>query len=376
MNIIMRGQLAFMAKRFETIGVTTYDSKHFSECSEREGIRIQAIEMTRTISLLKDIKALWKLYRFFVKEHPEIVHSHTPKAGLLSMVAAWLARVPIRLHTVAGMPLTEAVGLKRSILNLTERLTYACSNLIYPNSYGLLQIIKENQFCAEDKLKVIANGASNGANITYFRDDYAGDSYSEKERIRNKLGINSEAIVFSFIGRIATEKGISELVTAFTKLKKSTSKEVKLILVGPFEKTYGVLDSSVKEIINSDLDIMPLGRFDDVRPYLLASDIYTFPSYREGFPNSVLEAGAMSLPCIVTNINGCNEIIEDQVNGLLVPVKDENALFQAMSRLMDNPQERDDFSKNARKVIEQKFRNEVVWDGLLEEYETLLSKKQ
>ncbi|MCF6359277.1 MAG: glycosyltransferase family 4 protein [Cyclobacteriaceae bacterium] len=370
----MRGQLSFMSQHFETIGVTTYDPKHFSECQKREQIRMHKIEMVRTISFLKDIKALWKLYRFFMTENPDIVHSHTPKAGLLSMVAAWLARVPIRLHTVAGMPLTEAKGLRKRILSFTEKLTYACSNLIYPNSYGLLQIIKENEFCRVNKLKVIANGGSNGVDTEYFRKDYAGNPFAAKQKIRDELGIESSAVVFSFIGRIASEKGIAELVTAFRRLRDKTSVGIKLILIGPFEETYGVLDKSDKEIIISDTDIMALGRFDDVRPYLLASDVYTFPSYREGFPNSVLEAGAMSLPCIVTDINGCNEIIEDEVNGLVVPVKDEGSLYQAMARLMKSAEEREYFSKNSRTVIEQKFRNEVVWQGILNEYEGLLSK--
>ena len=117
MNIILKGQLEFMNKYFEVVGVTGYDEKHFNDCRDREGIRMEVVEMSRTINIIKDIKSLILLYFLFRREKPQIVHSHTPKAGLLGMLAAQLARVPIRLHTVGGMPLTEAKGVKRKLLN-------------------------------------------------------------------------------------------------------------------------------------------------------------------------------------------------------------------------------------------------------------------
>jgi glycosyltransferase involved in cell wall biosynthesis len=372
MNIILRGQLAHMNQYFDVIGVTGYDEKHFHECGEREGIRMHAIEMSRTISILRDLLALWKLYAFFRKEKPAIVHSHTPKAGLLGMLAAYFARVPIRLHTVGGMPLLEVTGRKRSILNFAERLTYACAHKIYPNSTGLEKIIEELDFCDKSKLSVIANGGSNGIDIDRFRPDYAGGTEQNIYNDRANLKIDRDALVFCFVGRIAKEKGIEELVTAFTSLRNSLpDKKMKLLLIGPFEKAYGILDDKVKDQITSDRDVLAPGRFDDVRPYYLLSDVYVFPSYREGFPNTLLEAGAMGLPSIVSNINGCNEIVEDYVNGLIIPAKDTTALYNAMLQMTDDSR-RKAIAAKARTVIAAKFGREIVWKGLLEEYRSFL----
>src|SRR5690606_38864836 len=155
--------LHFMSQYYEVLGVSSNgENNELAHVTEREGIPTQAIEMTRQITPLKDLKAVWQLYRLFKKEKPFIVHSHTPKAGTLSMLAAKLAGVPHRLHTIAGLPLMEATGLKRTVLNMVEKATYACATKIYPNSYGLVEIILEHQFTSKKKLKVIANGSSNG----------------------------------------------------------------------------------------------------------------------------------------------------------------------------------------------------------------------
>lgn len=375
MNIILRGQLAFMNNFFEVVGVTGWDDKHFMECSAREGIRMHAVQMARTISIGKDLVALWKLYSFFKKEKPTIVHTHTPKAGLLGMVAAYLARVPVRLHTVGGMPLLEVTGRRRLILNFTERLTYACAHKVYPNSAGLKQIIEDHKFCDEGKLTVIGNGGSNGVDLENFNPHFAGERTKVINEYRTRLGIDPDALVFLFVGRIAREKGIHELLQAFTGLRNFyPHKNLKLLLIGPFEKAYGVLDEKIKDQIQTDRDIIAPGRFDDVRPYYLLSDVYVFPSYREGFPNTLLEAGAMELPSIVTNINGCNEIVDDDVNGLIIPAKDSNALFQAMAAMIDD-EKRMSLSAKARAVIASKFGREIVWNGLLNEYQSLVKIK-
>jgi glycosyltransferase involved in cell wall biosynthesis len=372
MNIILKGQLAFMNKYFEVIGISSHDEKHLSEVGEREGIVTHAIEMPRTISPVKDLIALCKLFIYFKKVKPTIVHTHTPKAGLLGMLASKFAGVPIRLHTVGGLPLVEVEGAKRVLLNFIEKLTYACAHNVYPNSKGLKQIIIENNFCDESKLKVLGNGGSNGINTTFFAPNYIENANEERENLRQKLQIESNDLVFCFVGRIATEKGIVELLDVFEELQ--ANHKIKLILVGTFEKHYGILGDDIKERIEKNTSILFLGRFDDVRPYYAMSDIYVFPSYREGFPNSVLEASAMSLPCIVTDINGCNEIIEDGINGLLIKPKDRIELKSAMQKLIDNPIYRNELASNARPHVEKYFKREVVWDALLGEYNNHINR--
>lgn len=373
MNIILKGQLSFMNQYFEVIGVTGYDEKHYEDVLKREQIQMEPIEMARTISPIKDLVSLWNLYLFLKKEKPEIVHTHTPKAGLLGMIAAYFAGVPTRMHTVAGMPWVELNGIKKWVVGWTEKITFACAHKVYPNSYGLKKIIDDNNFCSPKKLKVIANGASNGVNTSFF--DPNNSSLESREKLRQKHHISDE-IVFCFVGRIAKEKGIQELINSFEKLQKSPStSKIKLVLIGTFEKHYGLLGEALEKSITSNPDILALGRFDDVRPFYLMSDVFAFPSYREGFPNALMEAGAMALPSIATDINGCNEIISDGHNGIMIQPKNEEQLYQAMKKLIDKKELRISLAANARKIIVDKFRREIIWESLLDEYKMLLSKK-
>lgn len=212
---LIKGQMRFMSSHYEVIAVSA-GGNLLDEVAIEESVRVKAVEMTREITLVKDLAALWKMYRLFRSEKPVIVHSHTPKAGIVGMLAAWLARVPIRLHTVAGLPLMEAAGSKRKLLNSVERLTYACATRVYPNSLGLKKFILENGFTQESKLKVIANGSSNGIDTALFNP--ALFPTTQKEELRASLNIHPDDFVFIFIGRLVKDKGINELVAAFKRV--------------------------------------------------------------------------------------------------------------------------------------------------------------
>lgn len=374
MRIILRGQLAFMNKYFDVVGITSYDAMHFDKISKSEGIRTKVINFVRDINLFQDISALVKLLFIFLEEKPSIVHTHTPKAGLLGMLASWLTGVPVRLHTVGGMPLVEAKGLKRKLLNFTERLTYKCSHSVYPNSFGLRNIILENNLCPAHKLKVIANGGTNGIDAEFFSVASFSDPEGERKKLRDELSIKNDEIVFLFVGRLAAEKGIYELIDVFEELRNQH--RIKLILIGPFEQDYGIISNNYKNKIETNNGILFLGRFDDVRPYYLLSDVFVLPSYREGLPGAVLEAGAMGLPCIVTDINGCNEIIRDGFNGLLVKPKDRTSLKNAMQKLIEDSPLRIKLAGNARKAVISKYERHIIWNALLEEYRTHLKRSK
>lgn len=376
MNILLKGQLAFMNRHFDVVGVTGKDEKHFKEAGEREGIRMVPIAMQRAISPVNDLVSLYKLYAFMRKEKPAIVHTHTPKAGLLGMAAAWLAGVPVRLHTVAGLPLVETSGFKRKLLSFIEKITYRMAHEVYPNSYGLEEIILKEKFCDKDKMRVIANGSSNGINTTHFSTDFIeGDKQEYREKFRADLGIMPGDVVFGFVGRLSSEKGIAELVHAFLKLQNQPGGEkAKLLLVGPMEKDTGILSDDVIRSIEETPGILAVGRHDDIRPYLFTSDVFAFPSYREGFPNVVLQAGALGLPCIVSNINGSNEIIKHNVNGLIVPVKNTEQLFEAMGLLLNDKALREKLASKARETVVTQFENHIVWEAILAEYKKHLKQ--
>jgi glycosyltransferase involved in cell wall biosynthesis len=371
MNIILRGQLSYMNQFYEVVGVTSPDTKHFPDCAQREGIRMVAIPMQRTIHPWKDLVALVRLYKLMRIEHPSIVHTHTPKAGLLGMLAAWLIRVPVRIHTVGGMPLMEAKGIKKMLLVWAEKLTYFCAHKVLPNSTGLQEIILQHGLCRAEKLQVIGFGASNGVPSEYFHRDRLGDAQEVRMAVRAQLNLPQHLPVVLYVGRIAREKGIGELLQAFRNLQaKGTT--FYLLFIGLPERIHGVLSIEDLSFIEESPYIVAPGRFDDVRPYYLAADLCVLPSYREGLPNTLLEAGAMGLPCIATDINGCNEIIEDDVNGLLVSPKSVNALESALNDLILNPEKRNRLASAARARIVERYDTQIVWKGLEQLYKDAL----
>lgn len=366
---LLTGQLKFMSQYFEVIGISSKgEHNKLKKVSKNEGVRVIPVEMTRKITPFKDLKAVWQLYKIFKKEQPFIVHSHTPKAGTLSMLAALLARVPNRLHTIAGLPLVEATGVKRLILNTVEKITYGCATKIYPNSYGLVEIILEHKFTSKHKLKVIGKGSSNGIDTNHFNPTLYTDDF--KSDLRKKLNIPENSFVFIFLGRLVTDKGLNELISAFSKLNNAYN-DIKLLLVGGYEKELDPLSPESEAIINSNKNIVTTGWVDDVRPYFSIANALTFPSYREGFPNVVMQAAAMELVSIVSDINGCNEIIQNKENGIIIPVKNEQALYNAMIEVYKNKDAGFAMGKTSRKRIVSNYERKEVWNALLKEYYSL-----
>ncbi len=364
---LLKGQLKYMSSFYKVVGISS-SGNTINDIKQDEGISVITIEMTRTISPLKDLKSLFQLYKTLKKEKPFIVHTHTPKAGTLGMIAAKLAGVPNRLHTIAGMPLLEAVGTKRWLLDTVEKITYACATKIYPNSLGLKDIIVKNNYTKPSKLKVIGNGSSNGIDVDYF--SISNLNPEVVSLLQQNLNIQNRDIVFTFVGRLVADKGINELIVAFKKLSLKFN-NIKLLLVGTFESELDPLhDSTLKEIENNT-NIISVGWQTDVRPYFAISDVLAFPSYREGFPNVVMQAGAMNLPSIVTDINGCNEIIKHEVNGIIIPPKNESKLFEAMLDLIENTVKRELMASASRDIICNNYKREVIWKALLQEYKDL-----
>lgn len=326
------------------------------------------LPLTRKITPLTDLKALIKLYLFLKREKPLIVHTQTPKAGFVGMIAAYLARTPIRMHDVVGLPLMEARGFKYQLLVWVEKLTYGCSHIVYPNSFGLKAYMVQTGLCKENKLKVIGHGSSNGIDTDYFsKSKFSAEMNSS---LRSDLGLSSNDFVFIFVGRLVGDKGINELLEAFSELYK-LNKHYKLLLVGSEERDLDPLSKKTLEILDKKEGIVSVGFKEDVRPYLAISNCFVFPSYREGFPNVVLEAAAMELTCIVTNINGSNEIISHNENGIIIPKKDKVALQNAMDLLAKNEKIIYNFSKNLRAGIVEKFQKKYFYKAMLDEYKTL-----
>jgi glycosyltransferase involved in cell wall biosynthesis len=364
---LLEGQLSFMSKHFDVTAISS-DSKYLEQCALKENVDYYHLEMSRRITPLNDLVSLLKLTKFLINNKPLIVHSHTPKAGIIAMLAAKIANVPIRLHTVGGLPLVESFGLRRKILIFVEKMTYKCATNVYSNSTGLYNFIIENNFIKKDKIKILANGSTNGIDTKHFSSNKITDI--EKINLKEQLGIKTNDFVFVFVGRLVGDKGINELVRAFKSLERYNS-NVKLLLVGPQESNLDPLQNDTLAEISSNKSIISVGYQNDIRPYLAISNSLVFPSYREGFPNVVMQAGAMGLPAIVTNINGCNEIIFDKINGVLIDVKNSYAIEKAMYNMCNNPLLYKKLKDSARDLITSRFDQNNVWNCILEEYKIL-----
>lgn len=387
----MRGQLRYLNEFYEVTAISG-SGKDLEEVQKREGVKTQIIEMQREISPLKDLVALYHLYCFFKKEQPDIVHSVTPKAGLLSMVAARLAGVPVRMHTFTGLIFPSKKGILKAILIWMDRLLAKSATHIYPEGKGVKEDLIKYRITGKP-LKIIANGNVNGINTTYFNRDQI--SANKQRDLKEALGISENDFVFIFVGRLVKDKGINELIHAFKNLASTPLSEhalnlnlnqstphpasniqhpaspqlqPKLLLVGSLEQHLDPLKLETLKEIESNPHILSVGFQQDVRSYFAISNALVFPSYREGFPNVVLQAGAMGLPSIVSDINGCNEIIEDQFNGSIIPVKDAKSLGDAMKRFLEDEELRTALTANSREMVIDKYCHNKVWKALLEEY--------
>ncbi|RKU71336.1 glycosyltransferase family 1 protein [Parabacteroides sp. AF17-3] len=362
LETLLKGQLKMLSEHYEVVVVSS-PGERMKVLEEREGVRTVSIPMERRISLVKDFMSLLRLIILFAKERPDMVHSITPKAGLLSMLAAWITRVPVRMHTFTGLVFPTATGKMQKLLIAMDRLTCFCATHINPEGEGVKRDLI-NYNITSKPLHVIANGNVNGIDLEYFD---RTPEVMEKAYSYKKEG----TFTFCFVGRMVKDKGINELVHSFLRLYQDDAR-VRLLLVGPFEKELDPVLPEVEEQILHHPGICFMGFQSDVRPFLAASDALVFPSYREGFPNVVIQAGAMGIPAIVTDINGCNEIVLPDRNGMIIPTKNEQALYEAMKYFAFHSVEVEKMATNARPLIVSRYEQRMVWNALLAEYKSII----
>ena len=366
LDIFCNGMLKELSRNFEVIALSS-PGEALDNIAEREGVRTIAIPMERQISIVNDCRSLWKMWKVFRGEKPTMVHSMTPKAGLICMVAAWMARVPVRVHTFTGLVWPTETGFKRKVLIFTDKLTCACATHVIPEGEGVKKDLVAGRI-TKKPLKVLGYGNVRGVDMEY---------YSRREEVMRKveeLGLqNNNKFTFLFVGRIVKDKGINELIEAFVRLYHDNP-FIRLVLVGPCEDNLDPISQESRQIIDTYDDITPVGMKTgvDLLAYYAASDCFVMPSYREGFPNTVLEAGAMELPSIVTDINGSREIITNGVNGMIVPPRDADGLYAAMSAVLKSKIDRENMAAQARKIIADRFEQSFVRHCLYKYYDEIL----
>lgn len=357
LNIFCKGFLRELADEgYEVIALSSPDDD-LVELGKREGVRTVGVSMERHMSLWKDFVSLIHLVGVFGKEKPDMVHSMTPKAGLLCMMAAWLARVPVRVHTFTGLVWPTATGLLRKILILTDKITCACATHVIPEGEGVKSDLQ--RFITRKPMKVLGYGNVRGVDLAYWKRENLCAAHS------------SAALTFVFVGRIVREKGVNELIPAFVKLHKEYP-ATHLVLVGPYEEGLDPVLPETQRLIEGCDAIQAVGTQKDVRPFYENGDVLVFPSYREGFPNVVIEAGAMGLPSIVTDINGSREIIIQNENGVIIPPRDEGALYDAMKWMMEHQEIREEMAKKARPMVAERYEQGFVRKCLKDYYREIL----
>ena len=361
----VRGMLPDLCKKYEVV-LLSAPGALMNELTKDYGVKGIVVPMERHISIGKDLTALIKMIGVLRREKPAMVHSMTPKAGLLCMVAGWLTGVPVRVHTFTGLVFPTATGLKRRILMATDWLTCACATHVIPEGVG----VKNDLLCngiTRKPLKVLGYGNVMGVDMNRFS--------RRPEVMKIAEDIRDEAMfTFLTVGRIVGDKGINEMVAAFLKLQE-TYTNVRLVLIGDYEDQLDPISEDSQKAIHDNKYIEAVGRKsgDELLAYYAAADCYVSASYREGFPNTVLEAGAMGLPCIVTDINGSREIIKDGVNGKIVPPRDVESLYMAMNTVASSNIDRDNMAKNARKMIADRFEQGFVRRCLYDFYDKILN---
>ena len=365
------GQAAFMKSKGFDVAALASPDKLLDEFGSREGVRVFGVPISRNIDPPADLRSIVRFIGKIRACRPSIVHSHTPKGGLIGMIAAAIAGVPVRIYNVHGLPTTTATGLKHFLLACSEKLTCALASRVICVSESVQKMAIEQRLCKSEKIVVLNNGSINGIDSG---DRFNPDKYlAARAEIRSKYGIPEDAVVAGFVGRLGREKGLVELAEAFANLRDKYSK-LHLMIVGPFEPR-DPLPQETEHALGSDGRIHLTGLEWDTPKLYAAMDIFVLPSYREGFPVVALEASSMALPVITTFAPGCIDAVENNVNGSLIPIRDSSALADALERYLIDDQLRHKHGKAGRERVLRDFRREDVWESIYKEYTRLLASK-
>ena len=362
-------QAEYLRNKGVDVTLVSSSGPELSEVKFTPGLRHESIEIPRAVNLWKDFIAFFKLTYFFTIHRFDIVHSTTPKAGLLTSLAAFFTRVPVRIHTWTGQPWVSLRGPLRHVSRLADKLIGLLNTQCYADSKSQRQFLIDEKIIKSEKITVIGDGSLAGVEVDRFNP--LRWSSSEKEKLRENLAISEYSRVFIFIGRITRDKGIVELISAFSKVINSGYNS-DLILVGPLDQECGGKSSIDFNLIKQSPRIHYTRYQQCPESYLSISDVFCLPSYREGFGTTVIEAAAMGLPTIGTRINGLIDAVHDGNTGILVPDHDVQALFEAMKKMLDDT----DLMKKMGKAASQRCLNlfdaKILNEKLIKEYTRLL----
>ncbi|MCA9230918.1 MAG: glycosyltransferase family 4 protein [Planctomycetales bacterium] len=366
----LRGQIEFMKQHGFEAEVIASPGSDLDEFAESTQVSAFAVEMPRRVSPLRDLCSLRIMWQHLRSLRPDIVHSHTPKGGMLGMVASWLARVPVRVYHIHGLPLITATGIQRLLLKLSEWTACMCATSVLCVSRSVREVAVAEKLCPPEKIKVLLAGSIMGVDAEGFFDPSKVPCGTAGE-VRARYGIPPEAPIVGFVGRMVRDKGIVELMDAWKELRE-TFPELHLLMVGP-DDARDALPLGILEHLQSDPRVHLTG-FASPLPMYATMDLLVLPTYREGLPTVVLEASAMELPVVATEVTGCVDAVEDGVTGTLVPAHDAESLRIAISAYLESAELRRKHGRAGRDFVLQYFQPRAVWNAMLGEYRDLIRK--
>ncbi len=362
---ILAGQARFLSGHFD-VGLSCAKDDYFERLSGDSISPVFNVPMKRGITPFFDLYSLFRMIMVIIRFRPDVIHSYTPKAGLIAMAAGWLCRTPHRVHTFTGLVFPTAVGLRRRLLLFVDRVIAFFSTIIIPESQGVMNDLINNKVVPAG-VSVIGNGNVAGIDVDHFSRGSCDERDAGLE-MSNFL-LSPDSFVFCYVGRINKDKGIKELVASFEGLPH----ECELIMIGALDAT-APPDQPTLDKIDSNPRIHSMGFQSDIRRFLVSSDVLVLPSYREGFPNVVLQAMALEVPVISTNVSGSNEVIIQDLTGWLVPTKDVDLLRGAMvSAFHTSRQKLKDMGRHGRKIVVSKYERSRYLDALLDFYRSIIN---
>jgi len=357
----LSSQINFFASLGMQVTIITSSGEELDQFPKNDGIRVLEVEIPRKLESWKDLKALWILYRIFKQESFDIMHSFTPKAGLLCSISAFFARVPLRFHTFTGQAWVTRKGLMRRVMRLSDQCIARFMTHCYADSLSQREFLILEGIVSEQSISVIGNGSLGGVDLDRFSLSRWSDD--EKEMLKKNVGIQDASCVFIYIGRLTVDKGLCELLDAFANVQQERH-HAHLLLIGPTDPDGNQIFKQGEQQKN----VHCLGYQEDVGRFLAISDVFCLPSYREGFGTVVIEAAAMRIPCVGTEISGLVDAVHDGVTGILVPVKDSERLYRAMSRLLNDKNLRQKMGDAAQSRVVNLYDVKVINAAWVHEY--------
>jgi len=369
----LTGQIGYLKARGFEISAISSPEEFLMRFAARENIHVHGVEMPRRITPFYDLVALARIWRILRRLRPQIVHAHTPKGGVLGMVGAWFARVPVRIYHMRGLPFTTARGVRRWLLIWSERISCRLAHRVLCVSPSLRQLAIESHLCPPEKITVLARGSGNGVDAAH-RFNESTVSAAMRNDTRRRHSIPTGALVLGFVGRIVCSKGIVELADAWRELR-SEFPDLHLLLVGPLELQDAIPDE-VERTLRIDPRVHFLGHEWNTPPLYAVMDVLALPTYREGFPNVLLEAAGMKVPVVATQVSGCLDAVQDGVTGTLIPPYDAARLAGAVRMYLYDGELRRRHGEAARDWVLREFRPEGIWKAVYEEYRGRLEEKE